>query len=101
MTDSATHPTTTTWIGASDTSADGTRCEPPGQSCFGQSWSWSDQSWADSLGMSSCPRGNINDFTQSIAAVSLYCWIAPAGSTCLGQTRVHSPTEVHPHMPSG
>jgi len=43
-----------------------------------------------------CPRGSTNDFTHSSAALSLYCWIAPAGSTCFGQTRVHSPTNVHP-----
>src|SRR5712692_1918448 len=47
------------------------------------------------------PLGMTKDFTQSSTAISLYCWIAPAGSTCLGQTRVHSPTNVHPQTPSG
>src|SRR5208337_3952513 len=54
-----------------------------------------------------CPKllqpllGVTNDFSQSNTAAILYCWIAPAGSTCLGQTRVHSPTNVHPQTPSG
>src|SRR5688500_17716318 len=46
------------------------------------------------------PRGSTSDFAQSIAAVSLYRWMAPAGSTCFGHTSVHSPTNVHPQMPS-
>jgi hypothetical protein len=46
------------------------------------------------------PQGITTDLTQSSAAVSLYCWMAPAGSTCLGQTRVHSPTKVQPQMAS-
>src|SRR6267378_2002400 len=46
------------------------------------------------------PQGKRTDLTQSSAAVSLYCWMAPAGSTCLGQTRVHSPTKVQPQMAS-
>src|SRR5882757_4841831 len=46
------------------------------------------------------PQGIKTDLAQSSAAVSLYCWMAPAGSTCLGQTRVHSPTKVQPQMAS-
>src|SRR5207244_7323297 len=46
------------------------------------------------------PRGIKKDLYRSMVAVSLYCWIAPAGSTCLGQTCVHSPTNVHPQIPS-
>ena len=45
------------------------------------------------------PRGRKNDFIESTAAVSLYRWIAPAGSTCFGQTLVHSPTNVQPQIP--
>src|SRR5207302_7639488 len=46
------------------------------------------------------PRGIKKDLNRSMVAVSLYCWIAPAGSTSLGQTWVHSPTNVHPQLPS-
>src|SRR5712692_8523102 len=46
------------------------------------------------------PQGRSTDLNQSSAAVNLYCWMAPAGSTCLGQTRVHSPTNVQPQMAS-
>src|SRR5207249_2793568 len=45
-------------------------------------------------------QGIRKDLNRSIVAVSLYCWMAPVGSTCLGQTFVHSPTKVHPQMPS-
>src|SRR5262249_46366851 len=45
-------------------------------------------------------QGRSSDLTQRVALVSLYCWMAPAGSTCLGQTFVHSPTNVHCQMPS-
>src|SRR5439155_497882 len=46
------------------------------------------------------PHGRSSDLTQWVAPVSLYCWMAPAGSTCLGHTFVHSPTKVHCQMPS-
>src|SRR5262245_28905020 len=46
------------------------------------------------------PHGRSRDFTHWVAPVSLYCWIAPAGSTCFGHTFVHSPTNVHCQMPS-
>src|SRR5213593_4772153 len=45
-------------------------------------------------------HGRSSDLTQRVALVSLYCWMAPAGSTCLGHTFVHSPTKVHCQMPS-
>src|SRR5262252_5251393 len=52
------------------------------------------------LGAHLVPHGRSSDLTQSVALVSLYCWMAPAGSTCLGHTFVHSPTKVHCQMPS-
>src|SRR5678815_5610970 len=41
------------------------------------------------------PHGSSSDLIQWVAAVSLYCWVAPAGSTGLGQALVQSPTKVH------
>ncbi len=38
---------------------------------------------------------------MSVAAVSLYRWIAPAGSTPFGHAVVHSPTKVQSHTPVG
>src|SRR2546425_2078618 len=52
------------------------------------------------LGSHRAPRGRRSDLSQWMAPVSLYCWMAPAGSTCLGHTFVHSPTKVHCQMPS-
>src|SRR5918996_3135575 len=52
------------------------------------------------LGAHLLPHGRSNDLSQWVAPVSLYCWMAPAGSTCLGHTFVHSPTKVHCQMPS-
>jgi len=46
------------------------------------------------------PHGNNMDLNQSVALAILYSWIAPAGSTFLGHTLVHSPTNVQPHIPS-
>src|SRR5206468_7400599 len=46
------------------------------------------------------PQGRSHDLNHSIAPTTLYCWIAPAGSTPLGHAFVHSPTKVHCHMPS-
>src|SRR5712692_2713316 len=46
------------------------------------------------------PQGRSKDLNQWTAPASLYCWMAPAGSTFFGQTFVHSPTNVHCQMPS-
>src|SRR5213593_1812575 len=52
------------------------------------------------LGPHLAPRGSIKDLNQSATPVSLYCWMAPAGSTFFGHTFVHSPTKVHSQIPS-
>jgi len=44
------------------------------------------------------PQGKRTDFTQSCAAVSLVLLNGAGGTTCFGQTRVHSPTKVQPQM---
>src|SRR5262249_56963615 len=46
------------------------------------------------------PRGRSQDSHHSLVFCTFACWIAPAGSTFLGQTLVHSPTKVHSQMPS-
>src|SRR2546428_472996 len=46
------------------------------------------------------PRGRSKDLNQSATPASLYCWMAPAGSTFFGHTFVHSPTKVHSQIPS-
>src|SRR6266849_1050855 len=40
------------------------------------------------------PEGRSIDLKHWVEAVNLYCWMAPAGSTWLGQNSVHSPTKV-------
>src|SRR5919108_1322447 len=46
------------------------------------------------------PQGRSIDLTHSRVVSHLVCWIAFAGSTPLGQTTEHSPTNVHSQMPS-
>src|SRR5438445_2591128 len=46
------------------------------------------------------PHGSNTDFHQSCVLMTLACWMAAAGSTCLGHTRLHSPMKVHSQMPS-
>src|SRR5262245_59075354 len=46
-------------------------------------------------------RGSTNALIDCMAALSLYRWMAPAGSTSLGHALVHSPTKVQPQTPSG
>src|SRR6266567_5124886 len=46
------------------------------------------------------PKFQSSDLNQWTTPESLYCWMAPAGSTSFGQALVHSPTNVHCHMPS-
>src|SRR5437868_5339461 len=45
-------------------------------------------------------RGSTHDNHQSCVFCTLACWMAPAGSTFLGQTRLHSPMKVHSQIPS-
>src|SRR5207249_9011578 len=46
------------------------------------------------------PHGSSTDLYQSIVPETLACWMAPAGSTCFGQTTEHWPTKVHSQTPS-
>src|SRR5205807_9995897 len=43
-------------------------------------------------------KSQSSDLNQWTTPESLYCWMAPAGSTSFGQAFVHSPTNVHCHM---
>src|SRR5437879_9583275 len=95
----ANAPATTKWRHACDTSADGTRCIwRPAVCCSFRVPGIARSHKLHFSAASFFDQGVKKDLNRSMVAVSLYCWIAPAGYTCLGQKWVHSPTNVHPHL---